>query len=157
MDDRERWRSACTHLVYTGPIDEYFDYAHGQLGWRSVRFETDRPRIGDYQGTSVMNYADQDVPFTRIHEPRHLHPERKYRQDATVIIKEFSYVDPKERYYPINTKSDKELLARYEALAAKEQGVLFGGRLAEYKYYDMHHVIGSALAKSRAFLRERSA
>lgn len=87
--------------------------------------------MGDHQGTSVMNYADLDVPFTRIHEPRHLHPERKYRQDATVIIKEFSYVDPKERYYPINTKNDKELLGRYEALAAKEQGVLFGGRLAD--------------------------
>lgn len=157
LEDRERWRSSCTSLVYTGPIDEYFDTVHGPLGWRSVRFEVERPAVADHQGTSVMNYADPDVPYTRIHEPRHLHPERRYTQEATVIIREYSYVDPRERYYPVNTQRDRELLTRYEALAAAERGVIFGGRLAEYKYYDMHHVIGSALAKSKAFLRERSA
>jgi UDP-galactopyranose mutase len=155
LENKDYWRSRCTQLVYTGPIDEYFGYAHGHLGWRSVRFETERPGVGDYQGTSVMNYADQNVAYTRIHEPRHLHPERTYRPDVTVIMKEYSYVNPDERYYPVNTRNDKELLSRYEALSAEDKGVLFGGRLAEYKYYDMHHVIGSALHKSRAFLRSR--
>jgi UDP-galactopyranose mutase len=153
LADLETWRSRCKTLVYTGPIDRWFDYQLGRLNWRSVRFETELLDTDDFQGTSVMNYADLDVPFTRIHEPRHLHLEKTHRPDkATVIVREFSQVDNEAPYYPVNAEEDKALLARYQAMAAKEKGVVFGGRLAEYKYYDMHQVIGSALAKSREVL-----
>ena len=144
LADKDYWLRRGTKLIYTGPIDRYFDHCFGRLNWRSVRFEIEKQPVADFQGTSVMNYADVEVPFTRIHEPKHLHPEKKHTPDTTVIVREYSQVNNNEPYYPVNSESDKELLAKYQALAQQEP-VIFGGRLAEYKYYDMHQVIGSAL------------
>jgi UDP-galactopyranose mutase len=149
FEDRARWMSMGRKVVYTGPIDRYFDYAHGPLNWRSVRFEIDRLGIDDYQGTSVMNYAETDVPYTRIHEPKHLHLERPWNRKDTVIVREFSQVNPEEPYYPVNFESDQQLFARYDDMMGSEKGVIFGGRLARYKYFDMHQVIASALAVAR--------
>jgi UDP-galactopyranose mutase len=136
-------------VVYTGPLDAYFGYAEGELGWRTLDFELEVVPTGDFQGTPVMNYADADVPFTRIHEFRHFHPERRwYPADQTVIMREYSrfasHAD--EPYYPINTAEDRARLLRYRALADAEPGVLFGGRLGTYRYLDMHMAIASAMS-----------
>ncbi|QMS57513.1 UDP-galactopyranose mutase [Glutamicibacter protophormiae] len=135
-------------VVYTGPVDRYFDYAEGDLSWRTIDLEEEVLDIEDFQGTSVMNYPDEDVPFTRIHEFRHFHPERDYTRDATVIMREFSRFAEKgdEPYYPVNTSEDREKLLAYRDLANGESSVLFGGRLGTYKYLDMHMAIGSALS-----------
>jgi UDP-galactopyranose mutase len=134
-------------VLYTGALDRYFDYSEGKLGWRTLDFEEEVVEVGDYQGTPVMNYADEDVPFTRIHEFRHFHPERDYPDDKTVIMREFSRFaeGDDEPYYPINTPQDREMLLRYREKAKKEPGVLFGGRLGTYQYLDMHMAIASAL------------
>jgi len=134
-------------LVYTGPLDCYFDYSEGHLGWRTLDFEQEVVQTGDFQGTPVMNYADKDIPYTRIHEFRHFHPEREYPKDKTVIVREYSRdADPTdEPYYPINSARDRERLKRYRARAEKEPNVYFGGRLGTYKYLDMHMAIASAL------------
>ncbi|EYT48366.1 UDP-galactopyranose mutase [Brachybacterium muris] len=134
-------------VVYTGPVDRYFDYAHGDLKWRTIDLETERLDTGDFQGTSVMNYADEDVPFTRIIEPRHFHPERDYPKDRTLIQREYSRFAERhdEPYYPVNGTADRETLLAYRELADAEQRTLFGGRLGTYKYLDMHMAIGSAL------------
>jgi len=137
--------------VFTGPIDKYFGYSAGELGWRTLDFETEVLPIADFQGTSVMNYADEDVPFTRIHEFRHFHPERDYPTDKTVVVREYSRFAETgdEPYYPINTPEDRAKLETYRDLARKEateKRVLFGGRLGTYKYLDMHMAIGSALS-----------
>jgi UDP-galactopyranose mutase len=136
-------------VVYTGPLDAYFDYAAGDLGWRTLDFDLEVLPTGDFQGTPVMNYADDDVPYTRIHEFRHFHPERDwYPADSTVIMREYSRfaVRGDEPYYPINTAADRERLRAYRALADRESGVLFGGRLGTYRYLDMHMAIASALS-----------
>ncbi|MFV0406603.1 MAG: UDP-galactopyranose mutase [Propioniciclava sp.] len=135
-------------VVYTGPVDRYFDYAAGELGWRTIDLEQEVLEIGDFQGTSVMNYADPDVPYTRIHEFRHFHPERDYPTDATVIMREYSRFAQRgdEPYYPINTEADRQRLLSYRALTEREPQVWFGGRLGTYKYLDMHMAIGAALS-----------
>jgi UDP-galactopyranose mutase len=136
-------------VVYTGPLDGYFAYAAGDLGWRTLDFATEVVATGDFQGTPVMNYADEDVPYTRIHEFRHFHPERDwYPKDKTVIMREYSRFAERgdEPYYPINTKEDRERLLAYREMADREPGVLFGGRLGTYQYLDMHMAIGSALS-----------
>ncbi|RJO77091.1 UDP-galactopyranose mutase [Nocardia panacis] len=145
-------------VVYTGPLDRYFDYVEGELGWRTIEFETEVLETGDFQGTSVMNYNDGDVPFTRIIEPRHFHPERDYPTDKTVIMREFSRFAQSgdEPYYPINTPEDRAKLLAYRERAAKEtatEKVLFGGRLGTYQYLDMHMAIGSALSMFDNVLR----
>jgi UDP-galactopyranose mutase len=134
-------------IVYTGPIDEYFGWSEGELSWRTLDFETEVLPIGDHQGTSVMNYADADVPYTRVHEFRHFHPERDYPSDATVIAREYSRFATKEDepYYPVNSTEDRERLLRYRALADAEPNVVFGGRLGTYQYLDMHMAIAAAL------------
>ena len=135
-------------VVYTGPVDRYFDYTEGDLSWRTIDLEEEVLPIEDFQGCSVMNYPDADVPFTRIHEFRHFHPERDYTKDATVIMREYSRFANKgdEPYYPVNTSVDREKLLKYRDLANGEKDVLFGGRLGTYKYLDMHMAIGSALS-----------
>ena len=135
-------------VVYTGPVDQYFDHAEGQLGWRTLDFEKEVMATSDFQGTSVMNYADPDVPYTRIHEFRHFHPEREYAAGKTVIMREFSRFanGSDEPYYPVNTPQDRERLLKYRDLGRHENGVLFGGRLGTYKYLDMHAAIGAALS-----------
>jgi UDP-galactopyranose mutase len=134
-------------VVYTGPLDRYFDYREGRLGWRTLDFEREVVEVADFQGTPVMNYADEAVPYTRIHEFRHFHPDRDYPKDRTVIMREFSRAaeDDDEPYYPINTPADRDMLLRYRELAAKEAGVVFGGRLGTYQYLDMHMAIAAAL------------
>jgi UDP-galactopyranose mutase len=134
-------------VVYTGALDRYFDYREGRLGWRTLDFEREVAPVKDFQGTSVMNYADEDVPYTRIHEFRHFHPERDYPENRTVIMREYSRFaeDDDEPYYPINTPADREMLLRYRALADAEPGVVFGGRLGTYQYLDMHMAIAAAL------------
>ena len=151
--DQVRAASPEAPVVYTGPLDRYFDFSEGDLGWRTLDFDMEVLNTGDFQGTSVMNYNDADVPSTRIHEFRHFHPEREkqYPADKTVIMKEYSRAAEKgdEPYYPINTPEDREMLKKYRALAAqeaRENNVLFGGRLGTYQYLDMHMAIGSALS-----------
>lgn len=142
-------------VVYTGPVDRYFDYAEGPLSWRTLDFEEEVVDTGDYQGTPVMNYADTDVSYTRIHEFKHFHPERDYPVDKTVIMREFSrFAEPEdEPYYPVNTPLDRERLIRYRALTAEQPDVIFGGRLGTYQYLDMHMAIGSALSTFENKLR----
>lgn len=134
-------------ILYTGPIDRYFDFAEGALGWRTVDFEKEVLNVGDFQGTSVMNYADEDIPYTRILEFRHFYPNRQYRSDMTVIFREYSRFAgaADEPYYPINTSKDDVIYERYRARAKAESGVIFGGRLGTYRYLDMHQAIGAAL------------
>ncbi|GEP36768.1 UDP-galactopyranose mutase [Nocardioides psychrotolerans] len=135
-------------IVYTGPIDEYFDNCEGRLSWRTVDLEVETLDVDDFQGTGVVNANDQDVPWTRILEFKHLHPERTYLPGKTIVVHEYSRnasVDD-EPYYPVNTAEDREKLLKYRDLAKKEPMVLFGGRLGTYKYLDMHMAIGSALS-----------
>ena len=136
-----------TLVVYTGAIDRYFNYQAGELGWRTLDFELTVEETPDFQGTSVMNYADAQIPYTRIHEFRHLHPERVYQNQNTVIMKERSRVAnaSDEPYYPINTAEDRAKLSKYRQAAKKENNVIFGGRLGSYQYLDMHMAIASAL------------
>ncbi|WP_211754456.1 UDP-galactopyranose mutase [Nocardioides gansuensis] len=142
-------------IVYTGPVDEYFGNSEGRLSWRTVDLEAEVKEVDDFQGCAVMNYNDQDVPWTRIHEFKHFHPERTYLSGKTVIVHEYSRFaeDDDEPYYPINTAEDREKLLKYRDLARKEPMVLFGGRLGTYKYLDMHMAIGSALSMYENKLR----
>ena len=134
-------------LIYTGPIDLFFQYKYGQLGWRTLDFEIEQLSLNDFQGTSVMNYADTNVPYTRVHEFQHLHPERIKKSDGTVIMREFSRVSEidDEPYYPINSPSDRLALKQYREQADSLENVIFGGRLGTYQYLDMHMAIASAL------------
>jgi UDP-galactopyranose mutase len=134
-------------VVYTGPLDRYFGCADGELRWRTLDFAQEVVPTGDYQGTSVMNYADESVPFTRIIEFRHFHPERDHPADRTVIAREYSrFAGPgDEPYYPLNSTADRDTLLGYRELARRERGVHFGGRLGTYQYLDMHMAIASAL------------
>nr|WP_289852136.1 UDP-galactopyranose mutase [Rhizobium sp. SSA_523] len=134
-------------VVYTGPIDRYFDYRAGELKWRTIDFEEEVVNVGDFQGTAVMNYADESVPYTRILEFRHFNPERDYQKEKTVIVREFSRFATRadEPYYPIDTAEDKRTYLAYRALAEQETDIIFGGRLGTYRYLDMHQAIGAAL------------
>lgn len=136
-----------TPLVYTGPIDRYFDYRAGELGWRTLDFDITVHDIEDFQGIAVMNYADEEVPFTRIHEFKHLHPERWADASGTVTAHEFSRWAGRgdEPYYPVNTAEDRRRLEAYRDMASRERSTVFGGRLGSYRYLDMHMAIGSAL------------
>ena len=135
-------------IVYTGPVDEYFGNSEGRLSWRTVDLEAEVRQVDDFQGCAVMNYNDQDVPWTRIHEFKHFHPERTHLPGKTVIVHEYSRFaeDDDEPYYPINTADDRAKLLKYRELAKAEPMVLFGGRLGTYQYLDMHMAIGSALS-----------
>ncbi|GAB3257137.1 UDP-galactopyranose mutase [Nocardioides dilutus] len=135
-------------VVYTGPVDEYFGNSEGRLSWRTVDLEPEVVDVDDFQGCPVMNYNDYEVPFTRILEFKHFHPERTYLPGKSVIVHEYSRFaeEDDEPYYPINTAEDREKLLKYRELAKAEPMVLFGGRLGTYKYLDMHMAIGSALS-----------
>lgn len=135
-------------IIYSGPVDRYFNYNCGRLGWRTVDLEREVIEVADYQGTAVMNYSDLEVPFTRIHEFRHYHPERSVSQDSTLIVREYSRFAESgdEPYYPVSTPDDKMCLDQYLDQTKQEPKVLFGGRLGTYQYLDMHMAIGSALA-----------
>lgn len=134
-------------VVYTGPVDRYFGGRLGDLSWRTLDFEREVLPVGDFQGTPVMNYADADTPYTRIHEFKHFHPERRSPDDATVVMREYSrFADPgDEPYYPVNRPADRQRLLGYRELTRDEPHVHFGGRLGTYQYLDMHMAIASAL------------
>lgn len=138
-------------VVYTGPIDAFYDFCYGHLNWRTLDFEYRTEHTDDYQGVSVLNYPDMDVPWTREVEHRHFHPERQVVKGKTVIGREFSRAAKEHDtpYYPVKTAEDMEMYNLYRGLVDNEKNVIFGGRLGEYMYYDMHQVIGSALAAYR--------
>lgn len=156
FDIRDQLPAGCV-TVFTGPIDRFFEFRAGRLGWRTLDFQSEVLPVGDFQGTSVMNYADEDVRFTRIVEFRHFHPERSYPQDRTIITREYSRFagSNDEPYYPIDTAADKKTFLAYSALARKEPNVLFGGRLGTYKYLDMHQAIGAALKTFEGDVKRR--
>lgn len=133
-------------IIYTGPIDRFFEYKYGRLSWRTLTFEKEVHNVKDYQGTSVMNFAQENAPYTRIHEFKHFHPERVH-SDMTLIFKEYSKAtnQSEEPYYPVNTKEDKHILAQYQQEIAKQKNVIFGGRLGTYCYLNMDQVIAKAL------------
>lgn len=144
LDDKELFSSKGQKLIYTGPIDEYFNFAFGALDYRSLTFENIEKIDEDFQGNAVVNYNDLEVPYTRIIEHKYFNYNG---QKNTIITKEFpkEYSEGDERYYPVNDAKNNEIYLKYKELAKGEKNVLFGGRLAEYKYYDMHQVIASSL------------
>ncbi len=143
------WRKFANQLVYTGAIDEYFDYKLGKLDWRTVSFKTRVEDKPNYQGNAVVNYTSHDEPYTRVIEHKHfeMFGQEVYDCPKTVVSEEYSteYKDGMEPYYPVNDKVNSELYAQYKALADKEENVIFGGRLAEYKYYDMAPTVERAM------------
>ena len=145
--DMRRELPANVPVVYTGPIDRYFDYKLGELTWRTLDFEREVVSTGDFQGVPVMNYADESVPFTRILEFRHFHPERNYTPDKSVIVREYSRFAKRddEPYYPVGNAEDRKRFMAYKQIADAKKGVIFGGRLGTYRYLDMHQAIGAAL------------
>jgi UDP-galactopyranose mutase len=150
FENRAKWEGMAKRVVFTGKIDEYFGYEHGELDYRTLRFEHNS-QDGDFQGNAVVNYTDAAVPYTRITEHKYFQPQDLEKTSRTIWTKEF----PAEwhrnvvPYYPIGDEKNNEVYRKYKEIADNTEGVLFGGRLAEYKYYDMHQVIGSALQKSR--------
>ena len=144
FSDKEHFDSIAEKVVYTGPIDQFYDYRYGKLSYRTVRFETETIDTDNYQGVAVMNYTDAATPYTRIIEHKHF---EFGKQEKTVISKEYSseWNADSEPYYPVNDEINSQLYARYKELADKEEKIIFGGRLAEYKYYDMHHIVEQVL------------
>ncbi len=151
FEQRNELCALADKVVYTGMIDQYFDYRFGKLEYRSLRFEHQHLPIANYQGNAVVNYTDKETPFTRIIEHKHF---EFGTQPSTVITKEYpeEWTDKQEPYYPINDSKNDDLYKKYRELSLNESNVIFGGRLAEYKYYDMHHVIAHALKKARVEL-----
>lgn len=149
--DRDYFMSIANQVVYTGPLDEFFDYKAGPLEYRSLRFEHERLEMENYQGNAVVNYTDADTPFTRIIEHKHF---EFGTQPHTIITREYplEWKPGMEQYYPVNDEANNKRFREYQQMADEMPDVIFGGRLAEYKYYDMHQVIGSALAKAKRIL-----
>ena len=150
FDDRQYWESIADHILYTGKIDHFFDYRFGQLEWRSVRFEQETLDQPNYQGNAVMNYTDTETPYTRIIEHKHfeMFGDDVYRCPKTVISREYSseWHPGIEPFYTVNDERNNQLYQRYKELADQERHVTFGGRLAEYKYYDMAPIIEKVMA-----------
>ena len=146
---KDSWREIADQLVYTGPIDEYFDFKLGRLDWRTVTFQTRIENTPNYQGNAVINYTSHEVPYTRVIEHKHFESfgQAVYDNPKTVISEEFSteYKPGMEQFYPVNDERNNALADQYRALAANEQNVIFGGRLAEYRYYDMAPIIEKVL------------
>ena len=136
-------------IIYTGMIDEFFGYRFGNLEWRSLRFEKEFIPVKDYQGTTVMNYGDETIPYTRIHEFKHYHPEWKHVFDTeqTIICREYpmGWQSGMEAYYPVNDEKNNSLLLKYQQLAKDCPNIIFCGRLGAYKYWDMDKAIAMAL------------
>ena len=147
---KDHWKELASKLVFTGKIDEFYNYQLGKLNYRTVRFEQETIDCPNYQGNAVVNYTEREVPYTRVIEHKHfeMFGAEVYETTKTVISKEYSteWKDGMEPYYPVNDKENSELYAQYKNLADQEEDVIFGGRLAEYKYYDMAPIIEKALA-----------
>jgi len=134
--------------IYTGPLDQLFNFSLGKLEWRSLKFKIKYKNVGDYLGTSVINFPEKKLKYTRLHEPKHLHNDRlSYKNGATLIQEEYPNSNPDEPYYPINSERNRYLHRDYKKLAAKIENFDFGGRLADYAYYDMDMTISAALKK----------
>lgn len=151
LKERDVYENAAGTIVYTGSIDAYFDYKLGQLEYRGLRFETERLAEKNHQGVAVVNYTEREVPYTRIIEHKHF---EFGTQPVTYITREYpaDWKRGEEAYYPVNNERNQSLYQKYAELAKREQNVIFGGRLAEYKYYDMDDVIKSALERTREVL-----
>ena len=147
LQDRDKYSQLAKKIVYTGPIDEYFDYQLGRLEYRGLKFETERLEEENHQGVAVMNYTAREVPYTRIIEHKHF---EFGTQPVTYVTREYpaDWQPGEEAYYPVNNDKNQALYQQYAELAEKEANVIFGGRLAEYKYYDMDDVIKSALERA---------
>lgn len=149
LENRSHWQDIAEKIVYTGAIDAYYDYQFGRLDWRTVRFEEEILDVPNYQGNAVMNYTDREVPYTRIIEHKHfeMFGDAVYNCPKTVISREYSteYQEGMEPYYTVNDERNNAMAAKYHQLAAHEDHVLFGGRLAEYKYYDMAPIVEKVL------------
>ena len=145
FDDRELWEAKAEKVVFTGKIDEYFGYRYGMLEYRTVSFEQETLDMANYQGNAVVNYTDREVPYTRVIEHKHfeMFGQEVYDNPKTVVSREFSteWKPGMEPYYPVNDERNNSLAEKYRALAAQEKNVIFGGRLAEYKYYDMAPIV----------------
>jgi UDP-galactopyranose mutase len=150
--NRTCYESMAKKIVFTGKIDEYFNYEFGQLEYRSLRFENKIIDSDNYQGNAVVNYNDANVPFTRIIEHKHF---EFGKQPKTIITEEYpeNWTSEKEAYYPINNEKNQAIYSNYKKRSETINNVIFGGRLAEYKYYDMHQIIASALIKSKKELK----
>lgn len=146
---RQELEALADKIVFTGAIDEYYGYRFGKLEYRTVRFETETLDTPNYQGNAVVNYTEREVPYTRVIEHKHfeMFGAEVYQSPKTVISKEYSseWTEGSEPYYPVNDEKNNALYLKYKELAGKETNVIFGGRLAEYKYYDMHHIVEKAL------------
>ena len=153
FENREYWEDIADKIVFTGKIDDFYGYQFGKLNYRTVRFEQEIIDEPNYQGNAVVNYTEREVPFTRVIEHKHfeMFGTEVYDCPKTVISKEYSteWKDGMEPYYPVNDKQNSELYAQYKALADKEENVIFGGRLAEYKYYDMAPIIEKVLTYNK--------
>ena len=149
FENRSYWESLASKIVFTGKIDEFYDYKLGKLNYRTVRFETEALDTPNYQGNAVVNYTEREVPYTRVIEHKHfeMFGNEVYDNPRTVISREYSteLTDGMEPYYPVNDQQNTALANKYKALADKEPNVIFGGRLAEYKYYDMAPIIEKVL------------
>ncbi len=148
LAQKEDFSAIADYIIYTGPIDEYFNYQYGPLEWRGLRFETEILEQENYQGVAAMNYTDAETPFTRIIEHKHfVFDNAVSAKSKTVITREYpsQWKPGDEPYYPINNQKNQDLLAQYQELAAREKNILFGGRLGAYQYYDMDKVIRAAL------------
>lgn len=149
--NRDEFQNIAERIVYTGKLDEFYDYKFGYLQYRSLRFEHEYINLPNYQGVAAINFTEFDIPYTRIIEHKHF----EYgKQQGTVITKEYpqEWIPGVEAYYPINDSKNTEKLKKYNELVKMEDKVIFGGRLAEYKYYDMHQVIASALSKAKKMM-----
>lgn len=152
FEDRESWENIAEKLIFTGKIDEYYNYRFGKLQYRSLRFENEILNQENFQGNAVVNYTSKNEDYTRIIEHKHF---EFGTQAKTVITYEYpdEWTEGKESYYPINNDVNSDLYRKYKELADSDERVIFGGRLGEYKYYDMHQVIGSALAKVKKVIQ----
>lgn len=148
FQNSSKWKDMATKVVFTGKIDEYFNYCFGKLEYRTVRFETEILDIQNYQGNAVVNYTGHEKKYTRIIEHKHFEPENSsYFDNKTIISKEYSseWCNDAEPFYPVNDEKNSKLYNKYLELAVKQRNVVFGGRLAEYKYYDMDDIIEKAI------------
>ena len=149
--NRSYWEGLANKIVFTGKIDEYYNYRFGKLEYRTVRFEEEIQDMPNYQGNAVVNYTDREIPYTRIIEHKHfeMYGQDVYSCPKTIISKEYSteWKDGMEPYYPVNDERNNSLYQQYKELADKEEKVIFGGRLAEYKYYDMHQIVENLLTR----------
>ena len=150
--NRSYWEGLANKIVFTGKIDEYYNYRFGKLEYRTVRFEEEIQDMPNYQGNAVINYTDREIPYTRIivHKHFEMFGQDVYSCPKTIISKEYSteWKDGMEPYYPVNDERNNSLYQQYKELADKEEKVIFGGRLAEYKYYDMHQIVENLLTRS---------